>query len=74
MDIEQLQNKYDELYNIIHSMESLIRDVKDKDYKEQFEEIMFQAQEEMNEIEPRLQKARDEEERAMENEYWATQF
>ena len=75
MSTEELQARYDELDNIISSLGILADDVKIyKDIKEDLEIMKHEAQKELDEIEPDLQKARDEEEKALENEYWASQF
>ena len=76
MSTEELQARYDELDNIISSLGILI-DYEIKmyeDLREQLEVIKHDAEKELEEIEPELQKARDEEEKILENEYWDSQF
>lgn len=69
MQLEELRNKYDELDNIISSLNSLMDDLTDKNYIEQLELIKFEAQNELDEIEPQIQKLEEEEEREMNREY-----
>lgn len=60
-----LQDRYDELDNIENSIRLLIDEITDRDYIEQLQEIMYQAQKEKEEIEPRLQEEYNKEEREM---------
>lgn len=69
MTLEELRNKYDELDNIISSLNSLMDDLTDKNYIEQLELIKFEAQNELDEIEPQIQKLEEEEEREINREY-----
>ena len=68
MTLEELRNKYDELDNIISSLNSLMDDLTDKNYIEQLELIKFEAQNELDEIEPQIQKLEEEEEREINRE------
>ena len=65
-----LQERYDELDNIIQTLDTLIEDITDKYYIDQLRETMYEAQNELNEIEPKLQEQYNREERELENEYW----
>ena len=67
-----LQEEYDEKYDIVDTLDSLIDRITDEDYKMQLEETKYQAQDRMQEIEPILQKEQWEEERAEEQQYWAS--
>ena len=69
MTLEELRNKYDELDNLISSLNSLMDDLTDKNYIEQLELIKFEAQNELDEIEPQIQKLEEEEEREINREY-----
>lgn len=69
-----LQEKYDELDNIESTLRILIDDIDDIDYIEQLQEIMFQAQNEKEEIEIKLQELYDREEKEQQREYWNSQF
>ena len=68
MTLEELRNKYDELDNIISSLNSLMDDLTDKNYIEQLELIKYEAQNELDEIEPQIQKLEEEEEREINRE------
>ena len=69
MKLEELRNKYDELDNIISSIRILTKEITDKNYIEQLELIQYEAQNELDEIEPQIQKLEEEEEREMNKEY-----
>lgn len=69
MKLEELRNKYDELDNIISSIRILTEKITDKNYIEQLELIQYEAQNELDEIEPQIQKLEEEEEREMNREY-----
>lgn len=69
MKLEELRNKYDELDNIISSIRILTKEITDKDYIEQLELIQYEAQNELDEIEPQIQKLEEEEEREINREY-----
>ena len=69
MTLEELRNKYDELDNIISSIRILTKEITDKNYIEQLELIQYEAQDELDEIEPQIQKLEEEEEREINREY-----
>ena len=69
MKLEELRNKYDELDNIISSIRILTKKITDKNYIEQLELIQYEAQDELDEIEPQIQKLEEEEEREINREY-----
>ena len=69
MKLEELRNKYDELDNIISSIRILTKEITDKNYIEQLELIQYEAQNELDEIEPQIQKLEKEEEREINIEY-----
>lgn len=69
MKLEELRNKYDELDNIISSIRILTKEITDKNYIEQLELIQYEAQNELDEIEPKIQKLEEEEEREINREY-----
>lgn len=64
-----LQDRYDELDNIISSIDILVDEISDKDYIDRLNEIKFDAQNEKEEVEEKLEKEREEEERQQEKEY-----
>lgn len=66
----ELQQKYDELDDIIDTLDRLIDRIEDRNYIEQLEETKYEAQEEFADVAERLQEERDIEERQQEKEYW----
>ena len=69
----ELQEKCDELSNMIETLENLLDDLDIKYMDNYISELMFtidEAKREREEIETRLREIRDEEESIEENEYW----
>lgn len=64
-----LQDRYDELDNIITTLDSLIDEITDRDYIEQLREIKWQAESELEEVSKDLREEYDREEQEMEYEY-----
>ena len=67
-----LQEKYDELDNIIRNIDYAIEETtlpELKDYVEQLELIKYEAQNELQEIEEQLDKQQEVENRQLEREY-----
>lgn len=58
----ELQDRYDELENLISSLNSLMDELTDKNYIEQLELIKFEAQNEFEEVSEQLQKQKEQEE------------
>ena len=56
-----LQERYDELDEIISSIDLLVDSITDKDYIDDLNEIKFSAQNELEEIEEELQKELEKE-------------
>lgn len=65
-----LQDRYDELDNIITSIRLLTSHLTDKNYIEQLEIIQFQAEDDLEEIEKLLQEQYDREEKEQEREFY----
>lgn len=65
-----LQDRYDELDNIISSIRILKDEITDRDYIEQLELIQFQAQNELEEVEEQLKAEQEAEMKEEEREYW----
>lgn len=72
--MEELQERYDELDNIISSLDMLIDEITDNEYIEQLREIKYQAENEKEEVEPRLRELQEQEEREMNREYELSQL
>lgn len=69
-----IQERYDELDNIESTLRILIDEITDRDYIEQLQETMFQAQNEKEELEEQLQEQYDREERQQNYEYENSKF
>ena len=65
-----LQDKYDELDNLISTLNVLIDDLTDRNYTDQLELIKFEAQNEFEEVSEQLDDLREQEEKEQEREYW----
>lgn len=63
------QSKYDELDNIVSTLRMLVNEITDKNYIDALNEVMFEAQDEMSEVEEKLQKEYEAEEREMNRQY-----
>lgn len=64
-----LQEEYDELDNIISTLDTLISEIKDKYYIDSLNELKFEAQTRLSEIEPELMKQQYAEEKEMNYEF-----
>lgn len=63
------QEKYDELDNVISSIDILVDEIRDKYYIDMLNEIKFEAQIEREEVAERLQEEYDRQEKEMNYEY-----
>ena len=64
-----LQERYDELWNIVDTLGYLADDIEEKYYKDAINEIRFEAQDEMETIGEILQKEQEEAEKEMQAEF-----
>ncbi len=64
-----LQDRYDELYNLISSLDSLMNELTDKNYIEQLELIKFEAQNELEEVSEQLSAEQEREYAEMNYQY-----
>lgn len=69
-----MQDKYDELDNIVRTLDELIDNISDEDYKNELRETKYRAEKEMEEVEERLRKEQKEEEEEQEREYYNSKF
>ena len=58
---EKLQKKYDELDNIISTLDILIGEITDQDYKDTLSEIKYDAQEELDRVQEQLEELEEDE-------------
>lgn len=59
------QERYDELDNIVSSLNLLINEIKDKNYIDLLNEIKYEVQDELEEISEKLSKQYEEEEKQL---------
>lgn len=64
------QDKYDELDNIVNTIGTLIDEISDRNYIDALNEIAYEANNELREVEEKLQGQRDREYAEQENQYW----
>ena len=64
-----LQERYDELDNIVSTLNSLIDEINDESYIEDLQYIKYQAENERDKVEADLQKEQDKEEKEMNRQY-----
>lgn len=64
-----LYERANDLQEIIDSLKYLVDEIHDKEYIDMFNEIRFEAEDELNEIEEELYKIEDEEQKELEREY-----
>ena len=65
----ELQDRYDELDNLISSLNSLMEDLTDKNYIEQLELIKYEAQNEFEEVSEQLSAEQEREYAEMNYQY-----
>lgn len=49
-----LQERFDELDNIVRTLDGLINDIKDKEYIDMLNEVKYEAEDELREVEEKL--------------------
>ena len=64
-----LQEEYDELDNIISTLDTLMSEIKDKYYIDSLNDLKFEAQTRLDEIEPELRNQQYAEEQEMNYEF-----
>lgn len=63
------QDKYDELENIVNTIDLLIDEISDKYYIDYLNEIKFEAQNELDEVSEQLEEEQEREDREMNYQY-----
>lgn len=69
-----MEERYYQLDNLILSLETLESETTEKDILEDIQALKFQYTDERDELEKRVSEMEAEEQRELENEYWASQF
>lgn len=60
------QDRYDELENIVNTLDNLADETKDKYYRDMINELKYEAQNELDEVEDKLYQQEKEEQRELE--------
>ena len=63
------QDRYDELENIVNTLEMLVDEITDKYYIDMLNQLRFEAQDELEEVSERLYKEENSEQKELENEF-----
>ena len=66
--------KYEELDNIVSSLELLIKEIKNEDYIKELQGMLDTYKTEKDELEKELDEQYGEEQNYVEREYWQSQF
>lgn len=68
-EVMDYQNRYDELDNIVRTLDILADDINDKYYVDLINDIKFEAENELQEVAEKLEEEQRREERQQEYEY-----
>lgn len=68
-EVMDTQDRYDELDNIVRTLDILVDDINDKYYIDLINDIKFEAENELQEVSERLEEEQKREERQIEHEY-----
>lgn len=68
------QEAYDELDNIISSIDLLVNEISNQYYIDMLNELKYQAQDELEEVERQLQEEQWQEEREMNHQFERSRF
>lgn len=63
------QDRYDELDNIVRTLDSLANEITDKYFLDVINQIKYEAQDELDEVEDKLYEEEQENEKELENEF-----
>lgn len=64
------QDRYDELDNIVRTLDILVDDINDKYYIDLINDIKFEAENELEEVSEKLEEEYKKEERQRDKNYW----
>lgn len=64
-----MQDRYDELENIVDTLDTLADEITDKYYIDMINELKYEAQQELEEVEKDIQEEQEAEEKEMNYEY-----
>lgn len=63
------QNQYDELENIVETLGTLVDEISDKYFIDMINQLRFEAQDQLEEVEERIYKEEKAEQEELENEF-----
>lgn len=63
------QDRYDELENIVNTLDNLVDEISDKYYIDMINELKYEAKKELEGVEEKLYNDEQEEQRELENEF-----
>lgn len=69
-EVMDYQNRYDELDNIVRTLDILADDINDKYYVDLINDIKFEAENELQEVAEKLEEEQRREEMQQERDYW----
>lgn len=69
-EVVDYQNRYDELDNIVRTLDILADDINDKYYIDLINDIKFEAENELQEVAEKLEEEQRREEMQQERDYW----
>lgn len=69
-EVMDYQNRYDELDNIVRTLDILADDTNDKYYVDLINDIKFEAENELQEVAEKLEEEQRREEMQQERDYW----
>lgn len=69
-----LQRRYDELDEIVSSINLLIDEIDDQDYIDDLNEIKYRAQDELEEVQEKILEENEREEREMNRQFERSRF
>ena len=69
-----LQERYDELNNIITNLGKLIDDITDEDYISELKETKSRAEDDLKEVEEKLEEENNQDKKQLEKEYWESRL
>ena len=68
-EVMDYQDRYDELDNIVRTLDILVDDINDKYYIDLINDIKYEAENELEEVAEKLEEEQKREERQLEYEY-----
>lgn len=70
MKINDIQDRFDELDNIVRTLDILVDDINDKYYIDLINDIKYEAENELEEVAEKLEEEQRREEMQQDKDYW----